>query len=61
MRPPALELSYIQVGLAALLILINGGISVLLSLNLGRQLLGPPSPPWSSSCSSGSYWSGSSG
>jgi UDP-glucose/iron transport system permease protein len=40
MRPPSLELSYIQVGLAALLILINGGISVLLSLNLGRQLLG---------------------
>ena len=34
-----LELSYLQVGLAALLILINGGISVLLGLGLGRRLL----------------------
>jgi putative ABC transport system permease protein len=37
--PPYLELSYLQVGLAALLILINGGISALLRLGLGRRLL----------------------
>ena len=37
--PPYLELSYLQVGLAALLILINGGISALLGLGLGRRLL----------------------
>ncbi len=34
-----LELSYTQVGLAALLILINGAISLLLSLGLERRLL----------------------
>ena len=39
MKPPYLELSYLQVGLAALLILINGGISALLGLGLGRRLL----------------------
>jgi putative ABC transport system permease protein len=33
------ELSYYQVGLAALLILINGAISVTLGLGLGRRLL----------------------
>jgi putative ABC transport system permease protein len=39
MGRPYLELSYLQVGLAALLILINGAISVLLKLALGRRLL----------------------
>jgi putative ABC transport system permease protein len=33
-----LSLSYYQVGLAALLILINGAVSALLGLNLGRRL-----------------------
>ena len=37
--PEYLELSYVQVGLAALLILINGGISVALRLGLERTLL----------------------
>src|SRR5258707_9256789 len=37
--PPYLELPYLQVGLASLLILINGGISALLRLGLGRRLL----------------------
>jgi putative ABC transport system permease protein len=36
---PYLELSYLQVGIAALLILINGALSVLLKLGLGRRLL----------------------
>jgi putative ABC transport system permease protein len=36
---PYLELSYLQVGLAALLILINGTLSVLLKLGLERRLL----------------------
>jgi putative ABC transport system permease protein len=39
MKSPYLELSYIQVALAAMLILINGGISLLLRLGLGRRLL----------------------
>jgi putative ABC transport system permease protein len=39
MGKPDLELSYLQVGLAALLILINGAISVLLKLGLERRLL----------------------
>jgi putative ABC transport system permease protein len=39
MKPAYLELSYLQVGLASLLILINGGISALLGLGLGRRLL----------------------
>jgi putative ABC transport system permease protein len=39
MGKPYIELSYFQVGLAALLILINGAISVLLKLNLERRLL----------------------
>ena len=39
MEQPYLVLSYYQVGLAALLILINGGISVLLRLGLERRLL----------------------
>jgi putative ABC transport system permease protein len=39
MGKPYLELSYFQVGLAALLILINGAVSVLLKLGLGRRLL----------------------
>lgn len=34
-----LQLSYVQVGLAALLILINGGISLALQLNLEKSLL----------------------
>ena len=33
-----MNLSYYQVGLAAVLILINGAISALLGLNLGRRL-----------------------
>ena len=36
--PNYLELSYVQVGLAALLILINGGISVALKLQLEKSL-----------------------
>src|SRR5262249_39807511 len=39
MTKPYIELSYFQVGLAALLILINGAISVLLRLELERRLL----------------------
>jgi putative ABC transport system permease protein len=39
MGQPYLELSYTQVGLAALLIVINGAISVLLKLGLERRLL----------------------
>src|SRR5438067_295353 len=39
MTAPYLQLSYFQVGLASLLILINGGISALLGLGLGRRLL----------------------
>jgi putative ABC transport system permease protein len=39
MDEPYIELSYWQVGLAALLILINGAISVALRLGLERQLL----------------------
>jgi len=39
MKPPYLELSYLQVALAAALILINGAISALLSLGLGRRLI----------------------
>jgi putative ABC transport system permease protein len=39
MTKPYIELSYSQVGLAALLILINGAISVLLRLELERRLL----------------------
>jgi putative ABC transport system permease protein len=39
MNPQYLDLSYLQVGLAALLILINGALSVLLNLGLGRRLL----------------------
>jgi putative ABC transport system permease protein len=38
MNKPYLELSYFQVGLAALLILINGALSVLLRLGLERRL-----------------------
>jgi putative ABC transport system permease protein len=44
MEPPYLELSYFQVGLASLLILINGGISAILGLGLGRRLL------WAATC-----------
>jgi putative ABC transport system permease protein len=39
MRQNPLDLSYLQVGLATLLILINGALSVLLKLGLGRRLL----------------------
>jgi putative ABC transport system permease protein len=39
MTPKYLELSYYQVGFAALLILINGALSVLLKLGLERRLL----------------------
>ncbi len=39
MDKPYLQLSYFQVALAALLILINGAISVLLKLELERRLL----------------------
>src|SRR3954453_17178612 len=39
MSPAYIELSYGQVGLAAFLIVINGGISVLLRLGLERRLL----------------------
>jgi putative ABC transport system permease protein len=39
MNKPYLELSYLQVGLAALLVLINGAVSLLLGLGLGRRLL----------------------
>jgi putative ABC transport system permease protein len=39
MIKPYIELSYFQVALAALLILINGAISVLLKLELERRLL----------------------
>jgi putative ABC transport system permease protein len=39
MKPPYLELSYVQVALAALLIVINGAISAVLSLGLGRRLM----------------------
>jgi putative ABC transport system permease protein len=39
MGQPYLELSYFQVGLAALLIVINGAISVLLELGLERRLM----------------------
>jgi putative ABC transport system permease protein len=39
MGKPYIELSYLQVGLAALLIVINGAISVLLKLDLERRLL----------------------
>jgi putative ABC transport system permease protein len=39
MKPPYLELSLLQVGLASLLILVNGGISALLGLGLSRRLL----------------------
>ena len=39
MGKPYLELSYFQVSLAALLIVINGAISVLLKLDLERRLL----------------------
>src|ERR1700752_3139651 len=39
MTKPYIELSYFQVALAALLILINGAISVLLKLGLERRLL----------------------
>jgi UDP-glucose/iron transport system permease protein len=39
MSKPYIELSYFQVALAALLILINGAISVLLKLDLERRLL----------------------
>jgi putative ABC transport system permease protein len=39
MTKPYIELSYFQVALAALLILINGAISVLLKLELERRLL----------------------
>jgi putative ABC transport system permease protein len=39
MKTPYLELSYTQVGLAALLILVNGGLSLLLRLGLERRLL----------------------
>ena len=39
MHKPYLELSYFQVGVAALLILVNGAVSVLLKLGLGRRLL----------------------
>jgi putative ABC transport system permease protein len=39
MAKPYIELSYFQVSLAALLIVINGGISILLKLELERRLL----------------------
>jgi putative ABC transport system permease protein len=39
MTAPYLHLSYFQVAFAAALILINGGISMLLGLGLGRRLL----------------------
>jgi putative ABC transport system permease protein len=39
MGKPYLELSYLQVALAALLIVINGALSVLLKLDLERRLL----------------------
>ncbi len=39
MNKPYLELSYLQVGFAALLILINAGLSLLLKLGLERRLL----------------------
>lgn len=39
MKPVYLQLSYFQVGLAAMLILINGVISLSLGLGLGRRLL----------------------
>jgi putative ABC transport system permease protein len=39
MGPSYHELTYAQVALAALLILVNGGLSVLLRLDLGRRLL----------------------
>ena len=39
MENPYLQLSYSQVGLSAMLILINGAISVLLKLGLERRLL----------------------
>src|SRR3954451_21655022 len=39
MHAPYLSLSYWQVALAALLILINGAVSALLGLGLGRRLL----------------------
>lgn len=39
MNTPYIELSYSQVGLAALLILINGALSVLFELGLERRLL----------------------
>ena len=39
MKPPYLELSAVQVAVAALLVLVNGGISALLKLGLGRRLL----------------------
>jgi putative ABC transport system permease protein len=39
METPYVQLSYFQVGLAALLILINGAISVFLKLGLERRLL----------------------
>lgn len=39
MTPPYLELSYVQVGLATLLIVINGGASAALRLGLGRKLV----------------------
>lgn len=39
MDKPYIELSYWQVGMAALLILVNGGISLLLRLDIERRLL----------------------
>jgi putative ABC transport system permease protein len=39
MKPGYFDLSYYQVGLAALLVLINGSISAFLGLGLGRRLL----------------------
>ena len=39
MKPPYLELSYGQVAFAAVLIVINGAISALLGLGLGRRLI----------------------
>ncbi len=39
MKPHYLQLSYLQVGLAALMILINGAISLALQLRLERRLL----------------------
>ena len=49
MDKPYLELSYFQVVLAALLILINGAVSVLLKLDLERRLLLPRSARCSAS------------